>query len=319
MAICMTGAILAMLLALVMLRSFSLVNLTLPLLSDSVEACCKSHFLWDLNCGVPQLASILQYFPDHSASQCDSKPMTEFKEFENERFDTLDECCLAKFPNDLVNCCGADGLGGCIESGVVKYLPDWLGEKCVSKGANYVLPWEESWAQDSVTVCCDRCECDFANPFALRLHSAQSNRFFPQPSIVFKYGTNCVTSSTSTDLSALKFYPNHSTSECGQKALGEFETWESRFESLDDCCRNTFPNSLSECCDVAGLGGCVLSGDINYVPDWIEGKCAPRDANLLADWELDWTQETMAACCDRCESVLVLFVSLLCLILCFVI
>jgi hypothetical protein len=34
---------------------------------------------------------------------------------------------------------------------------------------------------------------------------------------------------------------------------------------------------------------------------------------------LDWTQETMAACCDRCESVLVLFVSLLCLILCFVI
>ena len=180
----MTGAILAMLLALVMLRSFSLVNLTLPLLSDSVEACCKSHFLWDLNCGVPQLASILQYFPDHSASQCDSKPMTEFKEFENERFDTLDECCLAKFPNDLVNCCGADGLGGCIESGVVKYLPDWLGEKCVSKDANYVLPWEESWAQDSVTVCCDRCECDFANPFALRLHSAQSNRFFPQPSII---------------------------------------------------------------------------------------------------------------------------------------
>ena len=88
---------------------------------------------------------------------------------------------------------------------------------------------------------------------------------------------------------------------------------------MDDCCRNKFTKSLNECCDVAGLGGCVLSGDINYVPDWIEGKCAPRDANLLADWELDWTQETMAACCDRCESVLVLFVSLLCLILCFVI
>ena len=72
----------------------------------------------------------------------------------------------------------------------------------------------------------------------------------------------------------LKFYPDYNANECSQKLLSEFEPWENEiYDSLHACCSDKFPNSITTCCDSDGAGGCVLSGDVKWLPDWANGHC----------------------------------------------
>lgn len=52
---------------------------------------------------------------------CSSKAMSAFRAME-ERFDSLDDCCRTKFPQNVSNCC-QDGDGDCSLSGNIKFIP----------------------------------------------------------------------------------------------------------------------------------------------------------------------------------------------------
>lgn len=68
------------------------------------------------------------------------------------------------------------------------------------------------------------------------------------------------------------FYPDLEKSECSQKLLSDFEIWENKaYSSLNDCCSDKFPNSITTCCD--GSGGCTLSGIVKWLPDWANDHC----------------------------------------------
>jgi hypothetical protein len=74
----------------------------------------------------------------------------------------------------------------------------------------------------------------------------------------------------------LKFFANGD--HCDKKALSQFWSFEERlFDSLDDCCRENFPQNTSECCE-AGGGCCTLSSNLNQ-------SCYIKDRNPLAGWE----------------------------------
>ena len=123
----------------------------------------------------------------------------------------------------------------------------------------------------------------------------------------------------------LKFYAVHD--HCGTKAMSEFRAMEERFDSLDDCCRVKFPQSVSDCCK-AGDGGCSLSGNIKYIPvrlfppkcffhnlitvheiifhlcsrhkqKWQDQICYTKDENLLAGWERAFAKSTLRECCEH--------------------
>jgi hypothetical protein len=119
-------------------------------LSISVQDCCAAHFSWDTMCGensvrwltktkldnfngpstISYKNSSLKFYAvdDH----CDAKDMSQFR-LSEERFESLDECCRAKFPQSISDCCEAgnenDGLG-CSLSGYVKFIP--VSHSCIS-------------------------------------------------------------------------------------------------------------------------------------------------------------------------------------------
>lgn len=84
----------------------------------------------------------------------------------------------------------------------------------------------------------------------------------------FKYNSRCGLADQYV------FYPNQEKSECNQKLLSDFEIWEyDVYDSLHDCCRDKFPNSMASCCDTEGAGGCSLSGVVKWLPDWVNNHC----------------------------------------------
>lgn len=101
--------------------------------------------------------------------------------------------------------------------------------------------------------------------------------------------------------SVLQYFPDHNAKQCDSKPMTEFGVGESRFVTLDECCRSQFPNTLANCCESDGLEGCVLSGVATYIPDWVNVKCALRDQSLLAVWEEKWSSANIETCCDRCK------------------
>lgn len=56
-----------------------------------------------------------------AGNHCDSKAMSEFQAME-ERFDSLDDCCRAKFSQRVSDCCESHG-DGCSLSGKLKFIP----------------------------------------------------------------------------------------------------------------------------------------------------------------------------------------------------
>ena len=61
----------------------------------------------------------LKYYADDK--HCGAKAKSTFRALE-ERFDSLDECCRAKFPLHISDCCEAGG-NGCALSGNIKFIP----------------------------------------------------------------------------------------------------------------------------------------------------------------------------------------------------
>ena len=62
----------------------------------------------------------------------------------------------SKFPNNKMDCCNVEGLGGCSTSGTNHYTPDWLNEKCESKDIDFVLEREVIFAYSSMQECCQQ-------------------------------------------------------------------------------------------------------------------------------------------------------------------
>lgn len=125
-------------------------------LFDTAEECCKQFFQSDDSCGKPlSSSSSLKFFPDFQAGECGRKSLSEF-ETKLFVYDTLHECCESRFPSSVVECCQSDGLGGCIGSGVFKYLPQWLDHKCIAKDTIFISEWEDTTATSSMQECCDK-------------------------------------------------------------------------------------------------------------------------------------------------------------------
>ena len=114
-------------------------------------------------------------------SHCGSKAMSEFRAME-ERFDSLDDCCRAKFPHDISNCC-KDGGDDCSLSGNLKFIPvrasflklsgtssfcvaherffflhfkqNWQDQVCYIKDENLLANWEQAFAKANLRECCE--------------------------------------------------------------------------------------------------------------------------------------------------------------------
>ena len=112
-------------------------------------------FGWDASCVESSASSsTLKFYSD--SSQCRQKALSDFEAWEaDERFDTLDECCLANHPYQLSECCDSEGLGGCNLSGTIKYLPNWVSQSCYAKDAALMLEWESSVSHNSMSDCCE--------------------------------------------------------------------------------------------------------------------------------------------------------------------
>lgn len=76
---------------------------------------------------------------------------------------------------------------------------------------------------------------------------------------------------------SLKFYAveNH----CDSKAMSKFRAMEERFDSLDECCRAKFPQSIADCCSVRE-GECSLSGNLKFIP--VSIFLSPLEIDILA-------------------------------------
>lgn len=83
---------------------------------------CFRHFTtdfsWDKSKCNKRLLTSLKFFA--SVDGCNEKPLAHFRAWE-ERFDSLNDCCLAKFPENVSDCCSTNA--GCILSGNTKYIP----------------------------------------------------------------------------------------------------------------------------------------------------------------------------------------------------
>lgn len=123
-----------------------------------------------------------------------------------------------------------------------------------------------AWIQDSAKECCSRCR--FKNDRNWML-------FWPKLTlahwcILHLIATNCSdfdydSSCNERHLMTVKFFA--ATDHCGAKALSEFRVGEDRFDSLEECCRAKFTQSLSHCCEkMDGHRGCTLSGSLKYIP-----------------------------------------------------
>jgi hypothetical protein len=87
---------------------------------------------------------------------CGKKAENEFEYFEVDRYDTLEECCSAKFSSYGYDaCCSAPDLGGCQAIGDVVYLPDWIDFTCFAKSESALQEYEKDEAYVSAKVCCN--------------------------------------------------------------------------------------------------------------------------------------------------------------------
>jgi hypothetical protein len=60
---------------------------------------------------------------------------------------------------------------------------------------------------------------------------------------------------------SLKYYALND--HCGSKPISKFVASEEQFDSIDECCRAKFPQSVSDCCEA---GSCTLSGNLKFIP-----------------------------------------------------
>jgi hypothetical protein len=132
-------------------------------LFSSKAECCDAWFSYDEFCKTSS-SNAMKFFPNFSVGMCDRKQEKEFESWERERYDSLEECCSAKFAYSYDTCCSAPGLEGCATTGVVLFIPNWSSQSCVGKDEASLQPWEEIYAT-TASKCCStnfgwkRAEC----------------------------------------------------------------------------------------------------------------------------------------------------------------
>ena len=112
---------------------------------------------------------------------CEQKALSQFRALE-ERFETLEDCCRAKFQSNVSECCAA-GDSECSLSGNLKFIPvsslkimlgienailrsdkasffhpdaqKWKERICYSKDENLLSNWETAFAKDTLIECCE--------------------------------------------------------------------------------------------------------------------------------------------------------------------
>lgn len=117
----------------------------------------------------------LKYYANDN--HCDVKAISEFRAME-ERFNSLEDCCRAKFPQNISDCCEAAD-NGCSLSGNHKFIPVstsgicnskiaipdlmlatdffqiWMDQICYTKDENLLADWEKAFAKDTLRECCN--------------------------------------------------------------------------------------------------------------------------------------------------------------------
>ena len=101
----------------VRLRNCTQVHLPLHCLIFFSPNCC-TDFALSRGCNKRELMSLKYYANDNI---CDVKAISEFRAME-ERFNSLEDCCRAKFPQNISDCCEAVD-NGCSLSGNHKFIP----------------------------------------------------------------------------------------------------------------------------------------------------------------------------------------------------
>ena len=101
-----------------------------------------------------------------------------------------------------------------------------------------------------------------------------------------------------TDEPVMRYFADQSVGAeqmCSLKPLTAFESWETPYTDLKECCTNKFSWDYQNCCSAEGLGGCGDPPPVErYFPTWQEGKLCQRKTNFEG-WET--TFETLTDCC----------------------
>lgn len=121
------------------------------------KECCDEWFPFADDCeGSTASQTEEKFYPVYDGGNtCSKKQVKDFEGHENERYGTLEECCVAKFSHNKQQCCDAPGMGGCAATGEIVYIPDWTLSKCDERSRATLLPHEEYIAEASRQECCD--------------------------------------------------------------------------------------------------------------------------------------------------------------------
>lgn len=104
-----------------------------------------------------------------------------------------------------------------------------------------------------------------------------------------------------TSPTGIWFYPQYDEGTCYEKALGEFDMYDTdKYSDKNACCMYKFSNNVMACCE-DGDGACISVGTPVYIPNWSDQKCDERDSTLVTAWEAHWVSDTIEECCEECK------------------
>ena len=118
--------------------------------------CCAKWFSYAPECvgGLGTASVVEKYYPDWVSDRCSKKSENLFKSWEQEKYDTLEQCCIEKFSYAMEICCDSPGMGGCGGAGTTVFLPDWKANKCVRRDKATLATYELEFAHDTQSSCC---------------------------------------------------------------------------------------------------------------------------------------------------------------------
>ena len=122
----------------------------------TLAECCAKWFSYAPECvgGLGKASVVEKYYPDHASRGCSKKSENLFKSWEQEKYDTLEQCCREKFPYAKQTCCDLPGMGGCSGAGKTVFFPDWNANKCVRRDKGTLATYELEFAHDTQSSCC---------------------------------------------------------------------------------------------------------------------------------------------------------------------
>lgn len=121
------------------------------------QECCNEWFSNDPNCNESN-TNVEKYYPIIGGENiCAKKKMSDFKDGEIFRYNSLEECCVKKFPHAKEECCESSGMGGCPLTGTVVWMPMWGSDlnKCEERSQEALAPHEIAHANGSEADCCE--------------------------------------------------------------------------------------------------------------------------------------------------------------------